>query len=87
MSEQIDIFGAFLFQKVFQMLLVIENFKINIYSNDIDLRIIDKMTAKTTEVAPLYIDGNREADQRLCFRYSDSTIIIPLLLKSKISSF
>ena len=24
--------------------------------------------------------GNREADQRLCFRYSDSTI--PLLLKS-----
>ena len=26
--------------------------------------------------------GNREADQRLCFRYSDSTI--PLLLKSEI---
>ena len=29
--------------------------------------------------------GNREADQRLCFRYSDSTI--PLHPKSKISSF
>ena len=29
--------------------------------------------------------SNREADQHLCFRYSDSTI--PLLLKSKISSF
>ena len=29
--------------------------------------------------------GNREADQRLCFRYLDSTI--PVLLKSKISSF
>ena len=29
--------------------------------------------------------GNREANQRLCFRYSDSTI--PLLLKSEISSF
>ena len=29
--------------------------------------------------------GNREADQRLCFRYSDSAI--PLLSKSKISSF
>ena len=29
--------------------------------------------------------GNREADQRLCFRYSDSTI--PLLLQSEISSF
>ena len=29
--------------------------------------------------------GNREADQRLCFRYSDSTI--PLLLKSEIASF
>ena len=29
--------------------------------------------------------GNREADQRLCFRYSDSTI--PLLLESEISSF
>ena len=29
--------------------------------------------------------GNREADQRLCFRYSDSTI--PPLLDSKILSF
>ena len=29
--------------------------------------------------------GNREADQRLCFRYSDSTI--PPILKSEISSF
>ena len=28
--------------------------------------------------------GNREADQRLCFRYIDSTI--PLLFKSEISS-
>ena len=28
--------------------------------------------------------GNREADQRLCFRYMDSTI--PLLPKSEISS-
>ena len=29
--------------------------------------------------------GNREADQRLCFRYMDSTL--PLLLKSEFSSF
>ena len=29
--------------------------------------------------------GNREADQRLCFRYTDSTI--PLLPKYEISSF
>ena len=29
--------------------------------------------------------GNHEADQRLCFRYMDSTL--PLLLKSEISSF
>ena len=29
--------------------------------------------------------GNREADQRLCFRYTDSTI--PLLSKSEISIF
>ena len=29
--------------------------------------------------------GNREADQRLCFRYTDS--IFPLLLISEISSF
>ena len=29
--------------------------------------------------------GNREADQRLCFRYKDSTL--PLLLKYEISSF
>ena len=28
--------------------------------------------------------GNRKADQRLCFRYTDSTI--PLLPKSEISS-
>ena len=31
-----------------------------------------------------HLRGNREADQRLCFRYTDSTI--PLLSKSKISS-
>ena len=29
--------------------------------------------------------GDREADQRLCFRYTDNTI--PLLPKSEISSF
>ena len=29
--------------------------------------------------------GNREADQRLCFRYTDSTI--PLLSNYRISSF
>ena len=29
--------------------------------------------------------GDRKADQRLCFRYKDSAL--PLLLKSKISSF
>ena len=29
--------------------------------------------------------GDREADQRLCFCYSDTTV--PLLLKSEISSF
>ena len=29
--------------------------------------------------------GNREANQRLCFRYSDSTI--PLLLESEIGNF
>ena len=28
---------------------------------------------------------NRDADQRLCFRFTDSTV--PLLLKSEISSF
>ena len=34
---------------------------------------------------PDQLRGNGEADQRLCFRYSDSTV--PLLLKSEISSF
>ena len=29
--------------------------------------------------------GNREADQRLCFCYTDSTL--PIILKSEISSF
>ena len=31
------------------------------------------------------LHGNRKADQRLCFHYTDSTI--PLPLKSEISSF
>ena len=31
--------------------------------------------------------SNCEADQRLCFRHTDSTIIISLLLKTEISSF
>ena len=31
------------------------------------------------------LHGNREADQRLCFRYTDGTL--PLLPKSEISSF
>ena len=31
-----------------------------------------------------HLRGNREADQRLCFRYTDSTI--PLVSKSEISS-
>ena len=31
--------------------------------------------------------GNREAHQRLCFRYTKGTILISLLLKSEISSF
>ena len=34
---------------------------------------------------PDFVYANCEADQRLCFRYTDSTI--PLLLKSEISSF
>ena len=38
--------------------------------------------AKTKDADQLR--GNREADQRLCFRYTDSTI--PLLPKSEISS-
>ena len=29
--------------------------------------------------------GNREADQRLCYRHTDSTIPLPLI--SKVSSF
>ena len=33
---------------------------------------------------PDQLRGNREADQRLCFRYTDNTI--PLLSKSEISS-
>ena len=32
----------------------------------------------------LQVGGNREADQRLCFRYTDSTI--PLLPNSEIAS-
>ena len=31
--------------------------------------------------------GNREADQRLCFRYSDSTILFYLYPKFQASSF
>ena len=34
-----------------------------------------------------YISSNCTADQRLCFRYTDSTCTIPLLLKPEISCF
>ena len=49
-------------------------------------RLIGKPTIRICENKDAdQLRGNREADQRLCFRYSDSTI--PLLLKFKLSSF
>ena len=42
-------------------------------------------TYEKTKTQISFAVGNREADQRLCFRYSDSTI--PLLLKSEILRF
>ena len=49
-------------------------------------RLMGKQTICIGENKGAYqLRSNCEADQRLCFRYSDSTI--PLLLKSEISSF
>ena len=49
-------------------------------------RLVGKPTIRIGENKDAdQLRGNREADQRLCFRYSDSTI--PLLLKCEISSF
>ena len=60
--------------------------KKNIVSLDYLSRLMGKSTICIGENKGAdQLRGNREADQRLCFRYSDSTI--PPLLKSKISSF
>ena len=49
------------------------------------IRLMRKPTICTCENKDAdQLRGNRETDQRLCFRYSDSTI--PLLLTAKISS-
>ena len=48
-------------------------------------RVMRKPTICICEIKDAdQLRGNREADQRLCFRYTDSTI--PLLSKSEISS-
>ena len=57
---------------------------------DVDLRLNEPRGEKTVFFAYAKKKGadqlhdNREADQRFCFRYTDSTI--PLLPKSEISS-
>ena len=62
------------------------NVKILIAHNIIMSRIVRKPDFRLGENKGAdQLRGNREADQRLCFRYTDSTI--PLLLKSEISSF
>ena len=59
-----------------------ENFEIRLYMS----RPMRKPTICISENKDAdQLRGNREADQRLCFRYLDSTI--PPLLNSKISSF
>ena len=61
------------------------NMKVSITYNNMS-RLMGKPTICIGENKDAdQLRGNREADQRLCFRYSDSTI--PLLLKSEISSF
>ena len=60
--------------------------------NALDVRSLDNMSLGVRKPAFCICEnkdadqlrGNREADQRLCFRYTDSTI--PLLPKSEISS-
>ena len=49
--------------------------------NSTEINKLSRRIGKPT----IYIGKNKGADQRLCFRYTDSTI--PLLLKSEISSF
>ena len=50
-------------------------------TNNLHMR---KQRRRSASRLPDQLRGKREADQRLCFRYSDSTI--PLLLKAEISS-
>ena len=58
---------------------------LTIYEYDLSRRV-GKSTICTGENKDAdQLRGNREADQRLCFRYTDSTIL--LLFKSKISNF
>ena len=52
---------------------------------DLNEKQMSRLMGKPTICIGENKDADREADQCLCFRHSDS--IIPLLLKSEISSF
>ena len=69
--------------------MILSQFTVNI-DDDMYIRQMSRLMGKPTicigkNKGADQLRGNSEADQRLCFRYSDSTI--PLLLKSEISSF
>ena len=74
-------------------LLFENNVVICSYVSDLGLQLKDNMSRVVRKPAFCICEnkdadqlrGNREADQRLCFRYMDS--IIPLLSKFEISSF
>ena len=75
-------------------LYTLDMVKINVYSliSKKNLLLVQKMSHAMTKPTICICENkgadqlrsNCEADQRLCFRYTDSTI--PLLSKSKISS-
>ena len=67
---------AALYQKVFNVEAVVHYYM----SRGVRKPAISLCESKDAD----QLRGNREADQRLCFRYIDSTV--PLLFKSKISS-
>ena len=65
------------FKRQYELLVIMLRYEMSLVMRNSDFCICENKDADQ-------LRGNREADQRLCFRYTDNTILI--LTKSEISS-
>ena len=65
------------FKRQYELLVIMLRYEMSLVMRNPDFCICENKDADQ-------LHGNREADQRLCFRYTDNTI--PILTKSEISS-